>query len=321
MIVNHLFSPSTAIPAISAGVLPFTSGGPVFVFERRSACRLSCWGFKSNHFYRLITERCWGNYLAATTKEGVKRSIRKKLESLASTSASIEQFSRSNIERAIRADHQLVDTALQELEQEGHLESRQIQLSVFLPRNKSGKEMLRNIASAGLLSYSSLAAAGCALAVLYVGLYFYPFPIEASNSVQTVTAAYLAGLLRGVFYSIFAAVLGGYALREGFAYFRKWQLLSEESYVLIADIAKYTILLSIAFLAIYYIANLFVMHSTTLELSTELWLIGFAFAITGTVKRISLKLGAGRRREASTSKRRLKWAVNFRWGPGLLFNK
>ncbi len=219
-----------------------------------------------------------------TTKEEVKKKIFSELKSLATKSASIEEFSRSRLEKSIKAHTELMDTALTELEQEDAIDSRTIQMQVYLPNNRYGKDILKEIARSGYLKYSSLSAALFALGILYLAVRYYPWPLEPPKDTQSFIDAYKAGVLQGVFFSVIGGLGGGYMIREGLSSFRKWQIISEESYAVIATVGKYTIGLSIVFLAAYYGLTAYVTHETKLDQTIVLGLIALAFAVASGIK-------------------------------------
>lgn len=191
------------------------------------------------------------------TKEEAKRRVLDYLESKAVEKSAFEDFTMPKIIAALQDNSKVIERALDELQQENLIEGRHMQVPLYVPTTRTGKGVRKTLAQSGFLTYSPYWATLFALGLLYLAVSYYPSPIKPGSDVINIDDAYKSGILAGVFYSGVAALILGYLIRRGVTEFRKWQIVSEEVYELVAKISKYTVYLSIGLVVAYYIASVY----------------------------------------------------------------
>lgn len=187
------------------------------------------------------------------TKEKLKERILNHLKSLASKSTSVEDFSLSKIQEATKSGRELVTEALDELSQEGRVDSHIVHMEVYIPHGKDGQRILEKLAESGFLTYSPYLSVLVGLAVIYLVINYYPYPLAPTQYVTTLNEAYSLGIKNGILYAFVAGVVGGLGLQWFLIRFKQWKILSVHAYEVVAKMSKRATLVFIALLGGYWV--------------------------------------------------------------------
>jgi len=185
---------------------------------------------------------------------------------LEAKSATIETLSISGLKQIIPAEEDRLYDALDELVKEEALDSRQVHLNIYIPRNKEGKKILKKTAESGYLSSTTYGSIFFALILLGIGIHYYPLSLPVPEIASNNYIAYKTGVVGGVIYSIIFGLSGGFVIQRFLSRFRQFQLLSEETYVIVARIIKQILVITFTFAIICILINTF--SGYTLEQSS-----------------------------------------------------
>lgn len=189
------------------------------------------------------------------TQAEIQKEVRDYLLNLPHKSKNAEDYTLSKISEVVSVDVTQVENALKELENEKIINSRRIQLQVYVPKNKYGFEVLAGFAKKEFITYSPYWAIVFGFVMLgIVVLSWEPYFIPP-NELRTLTQAYLQGIKNGTLYSFIVGLLGGILIENLLSRFRCWQIVSEEAYEKISSLTKFIAIISIIFIGIYIIAT------------------------------------------------------------------
>lgn len=210
------------------------------------------------------------------TKEELKRAIRDYLVNLPSKTKHFEDYTLSKISEAVNEESSTVDEAITELRDEGVLESRKVHLDIHLPNTDEGFEVLTTYAKKGFVSYSPYWAVFFGFALFFIGISLGEKYLTVPTGTGTLFDAYRVGIDHGIAGTFVIGLIGGYFIQKSLGKFRRWQIVSEETYETISTIIKHTIYIFVPLVGAYYvIANHF---GYPLELGVVFGLIGAAAA-------------------------------------------
>lgn len=189
-----------------------------------------------------------------TTKEQLKKRIIAHLKGLVSETASVEEFSFSNICRAAKSNKDLVTEALNELVADERLGSHTIQMEVYIPLGKDGQTILETMAERGFLTNSIYLPVFACLAAFYFAIGYYPYTLTPGQNVTTLNGAYLLGIKNGILYSGLG-VVGGAVLQLVLNKFEQWKILSVRAYERVAKVSKLSTVVFIALMVGYWVIS------------------------------------------------------------------
>jgi hypothetical protein len=179
-----------------------------------------------------------------STKEQIKTAVLNHLKMLPTNNAQVEAYTLSSISESITADSSKVATALSELANEDLVTSRKVQLDVYVPKNQEGFRILSSFASKEYIGFSPYWAIVFVFGLfLVILLAFGNFPNET----------YIVGVRNGAILSFLVCFFGGGILQNILIKFRRWQLVSEESYRTISDLIKHSLYAFIPPFIVYYL--------------------------------------------------------------------
>jgi len=161
------------------------------------------------------------------TKEEIKKAIRDYLVDLPSKTKQFEGYTLSKISEKVKADSSKVDEAISELEEEGLLDSRKVQLDIYVPKTESGFEVLTTFAKKGYVSFSPYWAVFFGFALLFIGVYVWGDYLNLPTGMETLFDAYLMGIRHGIVGSFAVGLIGGILIQNALSKFRRWQIVDE----------------------------------------------------------------------------------------------
>lgn len=212
----------------------------------------------------------------------------KHLKSLPQTNAQIEAYTLASISENIKIDSSKVSTALSELESEDAINSRKVQINVFVPKNEEGSRILSSFASKEFIGYSPYWASIFAFAIFIALLLAYGrFQFQTTSQTETFTDVYSAGVRNGAFLSFLISFTGGAILQIVLTKFRRWQLVSEKSYKLISDLIKHIAYVFVPlFFAVYLMLSY---YSISLEPAIILGMLTVSIAFSSAYEGLKRK--------------------------------
>ena len=225
------------------------------------------------------------------TKEEIKKAIRDYLVNLPSKTKQFEGYTLSKISETVKADSSKVNEAISELKEEGLLDSRKIQLDIYIPKTEGGFEALTTYAKKGYVSFSPYWAVFFGFALLSIGVYAWGDCLNIPTGIETLFDAYLMGIRHGIVSSFVVGLIGGILIQNVLSKFRRWQIVSEEAYETISSLVKYTIYIFAALgISYYVVAN---QLGYPVELSVVIALLGIAAASAIGYKQIASRKKVG----------------------------
>jgi len=218
------------------------------------------------------------------TKEDIKKAVLDYLVNRPRQAKQVEEYTASKISEVVKADISQVEEAITELEQENLLDSRKVQLDVYVPNTEEGFEVLTTFARRGYIAYSPYWAVFFGFALLFIGFSILGNYLSLPAQVNTLFESYLMGIRYGIIGSFVAGLLGGYIIQNALSKFRRWQIVSEETYETISSLVKYTAYLFVPLVIVYYVASRQLGYS--FELSVVIVLLGISIASAFSYERI-----------------------------------
>lgn len=180
---------------------------------------------------------------------------------MVSESASVEEFSISEISKAAESYKEHVTAALDELCEDEKLWSQTIQMDVYIPRGRDGQKILQKIAQSGFLTSSTYLPVLACLAALNFAIGYYPYTLSRTQNVTTLNGAYLLGIKNGVLYSGFFGVVGGGMLQLSLNKFKQWKILSVRIYERVVSVSKLSTVVFIVLMAGYSAVTWWTLHA------------------------------------------------------------
>lgn len=221
------------------------------------------------------------------TKEEIKRAIRDYLVNLPSKTKQVEEYTMSKISDVVKAEISNVEEAIEELEGEKLVDSRKVELKVYVPKTREGSQVLTTFARKEYITYSPYWAVFFGFALLFIGLLIGERNLTLPAQAETSFEAYLIGIRHGLGGSFAVGLLGGLVIQNILSKFRCWQIVSEEIYETISRLVKYSAYLFVPLVIGYYVvAN---QLGYQFELSIIFVLLGISVASAFSYERISRK--------------------------------
>lgn len=220
-----------------------------------------------------------GGLVMLKTKEDIKKAVLDYLVNHPRKTKQVEEYTASRISEIIKADTSKVEEAIAELEEENLVDSRKVQLDVYVPKTEEGFEALTSFARRGYIAYSPYWAVAFGFGLLFIGVLILGNYLGLPAQVNTLSESYLMGIRYGIIGSFVAGLLGGVVIQNALSKFRRWQIVSEEIYETISSLVKYIIYLFVPFVLVYYIASKQLGYSFELGIVVTLLSIAIATAI------------------------------------------
>lgn len=189
------------------------------------------------------------------TKEEIKKKILDYLVDVSGKTRQVEGYTLSKISEAVQAEISQVEKAMEELEEEGSVNSRKAQLKLYVPQTRDGFQVLSTFAKKGFISYSPYWACFFGFALLFIGFSIWGNYLSPPAQIETLFDSYLAGIRNGIIGSFVAGLLGGLFFQNVLSQFRRWQIIAEEDYKTISSILKYSIYIFAALGIPYYVGS------------------------------------------------------------------
>jgi hypothetical protein len=234
------------------------------------------------------------------TTEEIKKAVLDYLTSRPRRTKQVEEYTASRISEIIKANISQVEDALAELTDEDLVDSRRVQLDVYVPNNEEGFKVLTVIAEKGYMIYSTYWAVFFGFALLFIGFLLLGSYLSVPSQITDLFVAYHTGILYGIAGSFIAAFFGGYIIQYILTKFRRWQIVSEETYETLSSLVKYTIYLFVPSVGIYYLVSR--QFGYSFELGVVATLLGIAIAASFGYKQL-MKQKRGNKRRGSKSGR------------------
>jgi len=189
------------------------------------------------------------------TREDIKKAILDYLGGLTDKTGQLEKYTLPKISEVVQAEISKVEEALSELEEEGVVDSRKVQLDVYVPQNQNGFQVLSIFAKKGYVFYSPYWAVFFGFALLFIGFSVWGNSLSLPAETETLFDSYLMGIRHGIMGSFVAGLLGGMFFQNMLSGFRRWQIIAEEDYKNISNVFKYSIYIFFALGVSYYIGS------------------------------------------------------------------
>ncbi|OGH05843.1 MAG: hypothetical protein A2W22_06755 [Candidatus Levybacteria bacterium RBG_16_35_11] len=189
------------------------------------------------------------------TKEEIKKAVLDYLVNSPSKTKQVENYTLSRISEAVQMDVSKVKEALEELKNDNLVDSREVQLDVYVPKNQDGSKVLTFFAAKGFITYSPYWAVLLGIMMLFIGFSVWGHSLSLPAETTTLIEAYLMGIRNGIVGSFIIGWFGGYIIHEALGKFRRWQLVSEEDYETISSLLKYSFYIFVVLGISYYIIS------------------------------------------------------------------
>jgi len=189
------------------------------------------------------------------TRGEIKKEILNYLVDISGKTRQVEGYTLSRISEVIQTDISQVEKAMEELEEEGSVNSRKAQLNVYVPQTQDGFRVFSAFAKKGFISYSPYWASFFGFALLFIGFAIWGNYLSPPAQIETLFDSYLVGIRNGIMGSFVAGLLGGLLFQNVLSQFRRWQIIAEENYKTVSSILKYSIYIFAALGIPYYIGS------------------------------------------------------------------
>lgn len=179
-------------------------------------------------------------------KEDLKRDILDYLYKGIEENSTIEYFTYSEIMAFLDEYSEKTDPILEELEEEETITSHDISFKIYVPKYEKGDELIERLTAQELLAVSPYWMMLFSLLIFYVIRPYLRFQISQDFAGTTLDSAYKEGIQYAIFLSAIACLMGGKFLEGFIGRLRKMQILSPERYNQAYEVAKFTVLISVA---------------------------------------------------------------------------
>lgn len=225
------------------------------------------------------------------TKEDAKKAILEYLIDAAKNKCSVEEYTLSKISEVVQADSTQIEKGIEELRDEGLIESRKVELDICTPKNDDGFKILAVFAKKGYITYSPYWAIIFSVLSFFIGyLIWANFQTSLSEATRIeVPLAILASLGIGI--------VGGQVLQSGLSRFRQWKLVSVEAYRIVSTLIKNTAYVFLPLLATYYGAC--IVWNYRFELTGVIALLAVSITVAFGWYRIKMKIDAEKKDDIS----------------------
>jgi len=186
------------------------------------------------------------------TKEQIKKAIVDYLRLLPKKTTQVEEYTLSTISEKVKADSSKVEVAIDELEKEGLIDIRKVQLEICLPKNQDGSQILAIFANKKYITFSPYWAVSFGFALLFGAILALGNSIQPPAEITILSDAYVMGLRYGIAASFLFCIVGGMVIQNALTRFRRWQIVSEKIYKLIADLIKHSTYIFVPSFIVYY---------------------------------------------------------------------
>lgn len=182
-------------------------------------------------------------------KEDLKRDILNYLVNGIKEKQAMDYFTYSQIIDYLDEPSEKIDPILKELEEENTIKSIDVSFKIYVPESTIGDEFIVDIKDIAI--YSPFWLMVFSLVVFYVSSYYINFKLDENFVGTTLESAYRHGIQYAIIASAIVGSLGGNILQGIGLRLRTMQILSPERYNQMYEVAKNTILISIAIALIY----------------------------------------------------------------------
>ena len=179
-------------------------------------------------------------------KEDLKRDILDYLYKGIEENSTIEHFTYSEIMAFLDEYSEKTDPILEELEEEETITSHDISFKIYVPKCEKGDKLIERLTAQELLAVSPYWMMVFSLLIFYVIRPYLRFQISQDFAGTTLDSAYKEGIQYAIFLSAIACLMGGKFLEGFIGRLRKMQILSPERYNQAYEVAKFTVLISVA---------------------------------------------------------------------------
>ena len=188
-------------------------------------------------------------------KEDLKRDILDYLYKGIEENSTIEHFTYPEIMAFLDEYSEKTDPILEELEEEETITSHNISFKIYVPKCEKGDELIERLTAQELLAVSPYWMMVFSLLIFYVIRPYLRFQISQDFAGTTLDSAYKEGIRYAIPLSAIVCVIGGKVLQDIAGRLKKMQILSPERYNQTYEIAKITVLISVAIPILSYMLS------------------------------------------------------------------
>ena len=212
------------------------------------------------------------------TKEEIKKAIRDYLVDLSSKTEQVEEYTTAKLAEVVHVDVSQLEEPLSELKDEDVLDSRKVSLDIYIPKTRDGFNVLATFAKNGYVTYSPYWAIFFGFAFLFILIWGWGNYLEVPAQIESLPEAYLSGIRYGIVGSFFVGLVGGFFIQDALGRFRRWQIVSEETYKTVSSLLKHSAYIFVPLILAYYVTCNQLRYSAELSIVIALLALSVASA-------------------------------------------